>query len=173
MLTVWKDFEITGGSSPTKYQGKIRAYRHEVNAISDILKSQLGVWDDLSAAVRNSHIAPKNSERLEYRLPLLGEHRLEQFFQSRRNYLLTKIEIFKTMDLHLQELVDWQGEQAALRKNRQEEAIVALTFVSVLFLPLSWLSGVLGMNTADSGCTGSSPCLSPLSSSRERSWECG
>ncbi|KAF4628859.1 hypothetical protein G7Y89_g9299 [Cudoniella acicularis] len=61
----------------------------------------------------------------------------------------SKIREFQEMNIRASELETWNIQKIDYSKDRQEAAIYAFTIVTIIFLPLSTVAGILGMNTND------------------------
>lgn len=82
-------------------------------------------------------------------LPLLGPPRLRPIVKSTPDHLYTSKEALSAMLIDLEETRQAHRSMLASNKDQQETAIAAFTMVTVVFLPLSWLSGIFGMNVID------------------------
>lgn len=128
-------------------QGTIRNVRYELSSLLATLNSQLQVWDTFAARIRPTD--EKGEENLETVLPLLGTSPLESLLFSGRKDLLTRIEHLRALQSRLEVLADWNRTAIASNRDQQEAAITTFTIVTIVFLPLSWLSSVFGMNSTD------------------------
>lgn len=78
-----------------------------------------------------------------------GPPYLDPLLDDMREHLSTAIERLTSLFTDLEELSRSHRIAMASNKDQQEAAIAAFTMVTVIFLPLSWLSGVFGMNVID------------------------
>ncbi|KAK0122467.1 hypothetical protein ONS95_010699 [Cadophora gregata] len=60
-----------------------------------------------------------------------------------------RIRSFMEMREIASELADWNIQKIDSNKDRQEAAIYAFTIVTIIFLPLGTVAGIMGMNTSD------------------------
>ncbi|TGO45808.1 hypothetical protein BOTNAR_0637g00020 [Botryotinia narcissicola] len=60
-----------------------------------------------------------------------------------------RIEVFRDINGRAMYLEDWNLRSIDTNKDRQETAVYAFTIVTIIFLPLSTVASILGMNTND------------------------
>ncbi|KAM0139403.1 hypothetical protein ACHAP3_003173 [Botrytis cinerea] len=60
-----------------------------------------------------------------------------------------RIEVFRDINGRAMYLEDWNLRSIDTNKDRQENAVYAFTIVTIIFLPLSTVASILGMNTND------------------------
>ena len=60
-----------------------------------------------------------------------------------------KMRLFEELRIRAEELVSQNNFKIDYNKDRQDSAIYAFTIVTIIFLPLSTVAGILGMNTND------------------------
>lgn len=131
------------------HQDTIRATRHQIEFSFGVLDCQLDVVNDLIAANRPCALSDGFSQELHMLLPLIGKPRLDPILEDGRDYLIGNLDVLKFLCLELEETARWHRSMIASNKDQQEAAIAAFTMVTIIFLPLSWLSGIFGMNTVD------------------------
>ena len=140
------EFAVTQDPLPRSHQERIRFFVQEIDAILAVLESQYTVFEDFCEAIR---LPDMKGLPIELLLPRLGESRREQILTDCKSRLATKIELFRALRPRTEELGDWHRSQIESNKDRQESAIITFTIVTIIFLPLSFVSGIFGMNTHD------------------------
>ncbi|CAG8959792.1 hypothetical protein HYFRA_00001700 [Hymenoscyphus fraxineus] len=85
----------------------------------------------------------------QYIDPREPNHLRDLLLQESYNLLDLKIQQFRDMSSLARELEAYNMAKISHNKDRQEAAIFIFTIVTVIFLPLSTVAGILGMNTND------------------------
>lgn len=127
------------------HQMSLRALQHDIDSATSVLRSQLDVVKKLIEQTDTS----EREQKLQILLPLLDIARLSPVLEGCREYCTTAIGHLEHMFTELEEVDRSQRNAMASNKDQQEAAIAAFTMVTVIFLPLTWLTGVFGMNFID------------------------
>ncbi|KAB8298999.1 hypothetical protein EYC80_001134 [Monilinia laxa] len=85
---------------------------------------------------RNNQWSPDNSRGIQGLL-----------FRESLALIEERIEVFRNINDRATYLEDWNLRSIDANKDRQETAIYAFTIVTIIFLPLSTVASILGMNT--------------------------
>ncbi|OCL08847.1 hypothetical protein AOQ84DRAFT_388562 [Glonium stellatum] len=123
-------------------QPQINDLQQEITAVIKTLEHQLNVLERLHdefLAQRAGWSYLNNNDRKH------EVHLIKECISQMEN----RIQGFSEMRLKADELEIWNTQKIASTKDRQDKAIYAFTIVTIIFLPLSFVSGFLGMNTTD------------------------
>lgn len=132
------------------YQSTIRNIKHDIERLIDVVGSQLVVWDKLSAAYQPPNDSDPGNVKLErFVLPLLGPSPIENVLSTARDDLSTRKDRLESLYSRLELLAEWHRTAIASNKDQQEAAVTVFTIVIIVFLPLSWLASIFGMNSSD------------------------
>ena len=121
---------------------KVNSFQEEISIVSDVLSQQLKVLQGLSdyldpLSFRNPSIARKM--RFEYEVR--GIEKIMLFIREQLNdcrELMKKARVLATHNVQLVESL----------QDDNNRAIFTFTFITVLFLPLTFVAGFFGMNLA-------------------------
>lgn len=138
------EFSITQDPVPRSHQETIRFFLQEVEAILSTLQNQISVIEVLEQSLEQQ--AEHDDLLFE---EALGESRQTLVIESCRAWILGRIDKFKGLQQRALELGEWQRNEMDTNKDRQEKAILVFTIVTIIFLPLSFVASVFGMNTKD------------------------
>ncbi|OCK93809.1 uncharacterized protein K441DRAFT_564573, partial [Cenococcum geophilum 1.58] len=123
-------------------QPEISDLRQEITAVTKALDNQLSVLD----ALREGFL----SQRAGWSYLNNGDRKHEvSVIKECISHVENRIRGFEEMGFRANELESWNTQKIASTKDRQDKAIYAFTIVTIIFLPLSFVSGFLGMNTTD------------------------
>ncbi|KAL8848227.1 MAG: hypothetical protein Q9221_006745 [Calogaya cf. arnoldii] len=119
---------------------RITSVKHEINCALAVLEDQQGCIKELRSTLMTGRL-----------------HAPSGFPQRREAYILQnclraindRIQSFYAMDEKAEELANFNLRRIESNKDRQESAILIFTFVTIIFLPLSFVSSFFGMNTSD------------------------
>ena len=136
------EFDVTDDPSPRLHQQKILHFLQEVEAISATLESQLSVVDTFQQSLEQQTAG--NDAVLIYSL---GQSRQSVVIEDCKARIGGKIDKFKGLQKRAEDLGEWHRNEMDTHKDRQENAIMVFTIVTIIFLPLSFVSSVFGMNT--------------------------
>ncbi|KAL1643156.1 hypothetical protein SLS58_005125 [Diplodia intermedia] len=128
------------------HQKSINAFKQEIEAITAILTQQLTVLNDFRLALdqRRDHSTTTISPSTPYNYTVAPT-----VLDAAAAAADAKLRGFAGMRRNAEALRAAAAAQIDSNKDRQEAAVYAFTVVTVVFLPLSFVSGFLGMNTAD------------------------
>ncbi|KAM0622089.1 hypothetical protein ACHAQG_005906 [Verticillium nonalfalfae] len=103
-----------------------------------------------SAAPYNNPFAPGNADDMALELPLSDLSSVRDLLVWECIDLLErKKKEFQGYGLHAQSLERQNASKVIGTKDKQEQAIYIFTLVTIIFLPLSAVSSIFGMNTSD------------------------
>ena len=149
------DFQITEDPKPRSHQETLRFFMQEVEAILSTLQYQLSVLEAFEQSLRQQQ-QPQSSDSssrsgddnflLQY---ALGESRQQIVIDDCKARISSRIDKFRGLQQRAQDLGEWHRNEMETNKDRQENAIMVFTIVTIIFLPLSFVSSVFGMNTTD------------------------
>ena len=142
-------------------QPEISGLRQEITAVTKALDNQLSVLNKLHEGFLSQRAGWSylNSGDMKHEVSVIKqcishvENRIKGFeemgFQA--NELESWVCVhFPNINGFQRLTVTWQNTQKiASTKDRQDKAIYAFTIVTIILLPLSFVSGFLGMNTID------------------------
>ncbi|KAF2498584.1 hypothetical protein BU16DRAFT_558643 [Lophium mytilinum] len=139
----WKQMDVKIKAGRLKRaQPAIGYLQQEIKAVMKTLTDQLGLLESLLESIGDQKqgwsLAHDNAPKRE--MPLLTECII---------HVKTRIKSFEEIDAQATELEAWNLHRIASTKDRHDKAIYAFTIVTIVFLPLSFVSGFLGMNTTD------------------------
>ncbi|GIZ46248.1 hypothetical protein CKM354_000938000 [Cercospora kikuchii] len=126
------------------HQETLRGLQQEIEAVTTILNQQLDVLNSFESSVRDLDC---NSQVPD--LPLLGTSRQELVLRQCKAHISSRLDLFEALQGRAGELGEWHLSEIHINKDRQEAAILVFTIVTIIFLPLSFVSSVFGMNTVD------------------------
>lgn len=127
-------------------QPELGDLQQEIKAVLKTLNEQLEVLANLENEINSqekgwSALHGRNFDKAPKReLPLLRDCII---------HVETRIRTFELIWQSTSELEAWFSDKVATTKDRHDKAIYVFTIVTVIFLPLSFVSGFLGMNTSD------------------------
>ncbi|KAL8725953.1 MAG: hypothetical protein Q9166_007030 [cf. Caloplaca sp. 2 TL-2023] len=121
------------------HQEKLSAFRQEISGILRVLEDQSSVVDELQQKLD----CDKNS------IMNLGRRREDLNLHECLTTLGDRITNFNPLERHARDLASFNLLRIESSKDRQEAAILVFTVVTIIFLPLSFVSSFFGMNTAD------------------------
>ncbi|KAJ9669259.1 hypothetical protein H2201_000611 [Coniosporium apollinis] len=125
------------------HQRSISFLRQEVDAITRVLNEQIQILENFKSGLET---------RLDYSpnpINLDGERVEDRVVYNCLASVGGKLNSFQDMRNQLDSLQIWNIQMIDSNKDRQETALYVFTIVTVIFLPLSFVSGFLGMNTSD------------------------
>lgn len=135
--------EIENDQLNRVHQGKISALRKEIGAVLAVLDGQERVLIDFNDSLRRRRYENANlSKAWESGCESQVSEDCLQIVHDRKLS-------FRALDDWVSDLADSNLRMIDSNKDRQEAAIYAFTIVTIIFLPLSFVSGFLGMNTSD------------------------
>jgi hypothetical protein len=138
------DFNITQDPFTRSHQEKVRRFLQEVEAILATLENQLSVL-----VVFEKSLAAQSTEIDGMLAYSLGTSRQSIVIEDCKARINSRIDKFKGLQRRAEDIGEWQLSMVETNKDRQENAIMVFTIVTIIFLPLSFVSGVFGMNTRD------------------------
>ncbi|KAH6668177.1 hypothetical protein B0J14DRAFT_600005 [Halenospora varia] len=132
--------DATAGSSNVGGYGRVPVYRaserHQANAANIYSRTPqpfAGAFQTYSS-----------------QLDPLDQNGIQNILQQDSQALIdSKIRDFREMNIRASELEAWNLQKIDYNKDRQEAAIYAFTIVTIIFLPLSTVASILGMNVND------------------------
>ncbi|XMA10295.1 hypothetical protein WAI453_003086 [Rhynchosporium graminicola] len=155
--------DIEGNPLDRNHQDRIVCLKQEIEVISETLDAQQYI---LRQAQRGFNTSRGNArEDLEY--PDAGYARRSAartkghimhtdsagvqslIIQDNLALVENRIRGFREMREIASELGEWNIQKIDSNKDRQEAAIYAFTIVTIIFLPLGTVAGIMGMNTSD------------------------
>ncbi|KAF4541778.1 Mg2+ transporter protein CorA-like/Zinc transport protein ZntB [Lasiodiplodia theobromae] len=125
------------------HQKSINAFKQELEAITNVLNQQLTVLTDFGLALEQRK---QHAGRTLFSAPYAVAPNVVDNCAAAVD---SKIRGFAGMRQNAEALRLASLEMIDSNKDRQEAAIYAFTIVTIVFLPLSFVSGFMGMNTAD------------------------
>ncbi|EKG15467.1 Mg2+ transporter protein CorA-like/Zinc transport protein ZntB [Macrophomina phaseolina MS6] len=126
------------------HQKSINFLKQEIEAIKAVLNQQLNVLNDFSQALDQRSEAAVGGGYLD------TGYSVEPVIVSNCIAAVeAKLRSFEDMRLAAANLQATNLQMIDSNKDRQEAAVYAFTIVTIIFLPMSFVSGFLGMNTAD------------------------
>ena len=138
------EFNVTQDPAPRLHQETIRYFIQEVEAVLAVLQSQFSVIEVFQQSFEQQSI--DNDAILIYSL---GESRQSVIIEDCKARIGGRIDKFKGLQQRAEELGEWHRNEMDSNKDRQENAIMVFTIVTIIFLPLSFVASVFGMNTKD------------------------
>lgn len=149
------DFRITEDPTSRSHQESLRFFLQEVEAILSTLQYQRGVLEGLEKSLWEQSSAASSSRRNGkfndnfFLRDALGESRQQLVFDSCKSRVAARIDKFRGLQQRAQDLGEWHRNEMETNRDRQENAIMVFTIVTIIFLPLSFVTSFFGMNTAD------------------------
>lgn len=144
------EFQITQDPAPRSHQESLRFFLQEVEAIFGVLQYQSDVIDAFDESLSQQRTAAGDSQGDDSALRwALGISRQQIVLNECKARIASRIDKFKGLQQRAQELGEWHRDEIEMNKDRQENAIMVFTIVTITFLPLSFVSSVFGMNTTD------------------------
>ena len=138
------EFNITQNPAPRAHQEKIRYFLQEVEAVLAILQSHMSVLEGLQESLEQQSL--DHEAILIY---TLGESRQSVVIEECKARVGGRIDKFKGLQRRAEDLGEWHRNEMDTTKDRQENAIMVFTIVTIIFLPPSFISSVFGINTTD------------------------
>lgn len=126
------------------HQATIRDLQQELEAVLNTLNQQLDVVNVFVHSLQ----AQDEEQKVPYLSPLF-DSRQDAVLDSCKSTLLARIDQFQALQVRATELGEWHLGEIDDNKDKQEAAIMVFTIVTIIFLPLSFVASVLGMNTSD------------------------
>ncbi|KAI5357812.1 putative Mg2+ transporter protein, CorA-like/Zinc transport protein ZntB [Septoria linicola] len=126
------------------HQETLRALQQEIEAITTVLAHQLEVVTYFESSIRDLNCGERLPE-----LPILRNSRQDLVLRQCKANINSRIDQFEALQGRATELGAWHMSEIDTNKDRQEAAIMVFTIVTIIFLPLSFVSSVFGMNTED------------------------
>ena len=136
------EFDVTDDPSPRSHQQTLLRFLQEIEAILATLENQLSVVDTFQQSLEQQ--TSDNDAVLIYSL---GQSRQSVVIEDCKARIGGKIDKFKGLQKRAEDLGEWHRNEMDTHKDRQENAIMVFTIVTIIFLPLSFVSSVFGMNT--------------------------
>ncbi|KAL8920253.1 MAG: hypothetical protein Q9172_004581 [Xanthocarpia lactea] len=133
------DLEIQKRPHSRTHQEKLASFRQEVNCIIGVLEDQTSIVSQLQQMLN----------RGEDMIWSLGRRREDSILRRCLTTLEDRIANFNSLERHARELTSFNLLRVESSKDRQEAAILVFTIVTIIFLPLSFVSSFFGMNTTD------------------------
>lgn len=152
------EFKVTDNPSPRYHQQTILHFLQEVEAVLAILEGQLSVAD-----IFQQGLDQQNADNDAILVYSLGQSRQSVVIEDCKARIGGRIDKFKGLQKRAEDLGEWHRNEMDTHKDRQENAIMIFTIVTIIFLPLSFVSSVFGMNTRDIRGMVSTLIYNPLS----------
>ncbi|KAK6583556.1 hypothetical protein PZA11_003286 [Diplocarpon coronariae] len=159
-----KQSDIEANPLDRNHQDRVVCLKQEIEVISDTLDvqqyvlrqaqrgfgaSRIGARED--AEYPSQHPVQRPSPYSRSReVPAIEPGAVQSIIIQDHSALVeNRIRGFREMREIASELGDWNIQKIDSNKDRQEAAIYAFTIVTIIFLPLSTVAGIMGMNTRD------------------------
>ncbi|KAM3423144.1 hypothetical protein BST61_g597 [Cercospora zeina] len=126
------------------HQETLRGLQQELEAVTTILHQQLDVLNSFESSIRDLDCNSRTPD-----LPLIGDSRQDLVLRQCKAHISSRLDRFEALQGRANELGEWHLSEIHINKDRQEAAILVFTIVTIIFLPLSFVSSVFGMNTVD------------------------
>jgi hypothetical protein len=137
---------VTGDPFKRSHRDTLRDYQQELEAVLRILNGQCEVLDLLDRS--NDQAEESNSTTPD--LPPFRElPSLKRKMRRSLGEVAFRIDTFEALHGRSDDLGTWLLSRIEMNKDKQESAIIVFTMVTIIFLPLSFVASVLGMNTSD------------------------
>ena len=150
------DFRITEDPKPRSHQESLRFFLQEVEAILSTLQYQLSVLEAFEQSLLQQQQTPTSGSSSDYGADddfllryALGESRQTIVLADTRSRIAARIDKFRGLQQRAEDLGEWHRNEMETNRDRQENAIMVFTVVTIVFLPLSYVSSVFGMNSSD------------------------
>ncbi|KAH8654579.1 hypothetical protein BGZ60DRAFT_532947 [Tricladium varicosporioides] len=132
--------DATAGSSNIGPYGRTPLYRASERYQTNSAKIHSRVPETFAGTFQtyNSQLDPLDQSGIQTLLQ-----------QDSQALIDSKIRDFREMSIRASELEAWNLQKIDYNKDRQEAAIYAFTIVTIIFLPLSTVASILGMNVND------------------------
>ncbi|KAI4111204.1 MAG: hypothetical protein LQ339_000665 [Xanthoria mediterranea] len=121
------------------HQEKLSSFRQETNCIIRVLEDQIGVVNQLQQMLGKGGVISL----------ILGRRREDFILGECLTTLEDRVSNFSSLERHARDLASFNLLRIESSKDRQEAAILVFTIVTIIFLPLSFVSSFFGMNTTD------------------------
>ncbi|KAH7370897.1 hypothetical protein BKA65DRAFT_562836 [Rhexocercosporidium sp. MPI-PUGE-AT-0058] len=152
--------DIESNPLDRSHQDRIVCFKQEIEVISETLEAQQYILKQAQRGFGASRLgAREDAEYADARRPSprTGGHILPSestgvqsiIIQDNIALVENRIRGFSEMREIALELGDWNIQKIDSNKDRQEAAIYAFTIVTIIFLPLGTVAGIMGMNTSD------------------------
>ena len=138
------EFNITQDPTPRAHQETLRFFLQEVEAILATLESQMSVLDVFQQSLDLQSSDSDADLRIAF-----GDSRRSFVINNCKARIQGRIDTFKGLQQRALDLGEWHRGEMDTNKDRQENAILIFTIVTIIFLPLSFVASVFGMNTND------------------------
>jgi hypothetical protein len=123
----------------------LREFHQETSALIETLQHQFEVLKGLDKFNAGFGKRPDKPDLPVFRQPPSLDRKLRHSLAE----AAYRTDTFRALQRNIDALDAWQLSQIETNKDKQEAAIILFTLVTVIFLPLSFVSSVLGMNTSD------------------------
>ncbi|KAL9033264.1 MAG: hypothetical protein Q9180_006038, partial [Flavoplaca navasiana] len=123
------------------HQEKLTSAREEINCVLKVLEDQETCVKRLLSAL--------SSRGVLYGPPSLSPRRERYLLQDCLGRIRDKIRDFDAMDEQARALAAFSLHRIESNRDRQESAILIFTIVTIIFLPLSFVTSFFGMKTSD------------------------
>ncbi|KAL8864668.1 MAG: hypothetical protein Q9174_007266 [Haloplaca sp. 1 TL-2023] len=121
------------------HQERINDLRQEILCVQDVLQKQLEIVETLPQRLRTDF----------QKYPSIGPSQQEKLRDESSAMLRDRIVNFQNLERHARELAGFNLMRIESNRDRQEGSILVFTIVTIIFLPLSFVSSFFGMNTND------------------------
>ncbi|KAL8679558.1 MAG: hypothetical protein Q9186_004152 [Xanthomendoza sp. 1 TL-2023] len=139
-FVLWLEQEVQRKPYSRTHQEPLSSLRQEITCVLQVLEHQYSVVQDL----QQSH-----DQGPTYSANCFGPRREDSILQECLIVLEDRISNFNSLEHHARDLTSFNLLRIESSKDRQEAAIVVFTIVTIIFLPLSFVSSFFGMNTTD------------------------
>ncbi|KAL8768292.1 MAG: hypothetical protein Q9209_005431 [Squamulea sp. 1 TL-2023] len=121
------------------HQEKLSAYRQEISCILRVLEEQSDIVNQLHQKFVGD----------AYNISDFGRKREDLILEECLTMTEDRIANFNSLERHARDLASFNLLRIESSKDRQEASILVFTVVTIIFLPLSFVSSFFGMNTTD------------------------
>ncbi|KAI4167662.1 MAG: hypothetical protein LQ343_007047 [Gyalolechia ehrenbergii] len=122
------------------HQEKITAVRQEINCVLAVLQDQSTSIDKFRSTVMRRKIDVR---------PRFPQRREAYILQNCLLSISDRMQNFRELDERARGIAAFNLYRIESNRDRQEGAILVFTIVTIIFLPLSFVSSFFGMNTSD------------------------
>ncbi|KAL9001792.1 MAG: hypothetical protein Q9188_005249 [Gyalolechia gomerana] len=122
------------------HQEKITAVRQEINCVLAVLQDQSTSIDKFRSTVMRRKIDVR---------PHFPQRREAYILQNCLMSISDRMQNFRALDERARGIAAFNLYRIESNRDRQEGAILVFTIVTIIFLPLSFVSSFFGMNTSD------------------------